>query len=56
MLQAALLFCRAVNCPFVALSGLEKAHSFAIFGLRVGLCELQMCVLCAVGKLFTFFL
>jgi len=31
------------------LSGLEKAISFAIFGLRGGLRELQMCLLSALA-------
>tara|TARA_R110002072_G_scaffold117071_9_gene247864 strand:- start:188 stop:424 length:237 start_codon:yes stop_codon:yes gene_type:complete len=34
---------------FGRLSALAKTYSFAIFGLRVGLCELQMCMAFSVG-------
>lgn len=34
---------------FVRLSALGNPYSFAIFGLRVGWCELQMCMALSVG-------
>jgi hypothetical protein len=39
-----LIFLEGEEKYFEILSALEQAHSFASFGLCVGLCGLQMCV------------
>src|SRR5690554_1884023 len=41
---------------FVLFVALAKTYSFAIFGLCVGWCELQMCMAFSVGFLFNHFL
>ncbi|KAF5042465.1 hypothetical protein DSECCO2_512310 [anaerobic digester metagenome] len=41
--------CWAIVLFFVRLSALAKAYSFAIFGLCIGWCGLQMCMAFSVG-------
>jgi hypothetical protein len=52
-----IVFCRAVGrfLKFLFLLGWRKASSFANIGLRVGLCGLQMCLLCALAFHFGLF-
>ena len=45
--------CWAIVLFFVRLSALAKTYSFAIFGLCVGWCELQMCMAFSVGLSIT---
>jgi len=47
--------CWAIVLFFVRLSALAKTYSFAIFGLSVGWCELQMCMAFSVGFIVILF-